>query len=318
MNDLITGLLLGFLLLGGVLLSVCRYGFTTLRFTHLESFYQQYPKQAIILRKLMTRENHVMSSLLFGSVWLFCLTTAILITVIFPAFSDKNLVFCSFLATAFLWLVTESLPKAYIQKNNQKYFFILPSIIQFCFWVFYIPSRFLEIIIRSFTNFFPGIFYPLNSLVAFEGNSKSQLGDSERGMRTNLFDQPVTNFMIPALKLDFINADITTGELLEKVFNSNIERYVMHEGSKDNIIGVLHTKMIIKSFGFSAADKDTLDIASALSEPEFLFETVTLKELVHYFRQKNNHFVLLQNQKNQLTGAITSDIITKIILSNFI
>ena len=118
--------------------------------------------------------------------------------------------------------------------------------------------------------------------------------------------------MVPRTDTLMIDLDDTLDENLELVLNSHFSRMPVYEGDKDNVIGVLHMKNVLKAskdVGF-----DALDFRTLVNEPLFVPSTIFIDDLLIEFRKKHTHMAILKDEYGGVEGIVTlEDLLEEIV-----
>lgn len=118
--------------------------------------------------------------------------------------------------------------------------------------------------------------------------------------------------MVPRTDTLMIDLDDTLDENLELVLNSPYSRMPVYEGDKDNVIGVLHMKNVLKAskdIGF-----DALDFRTLVNEPLFVPSTIFIDDLLIEFRKKHTHMAILKDEYGGVEGIVTlEDLLEEIV-----
>lgn len=110
-----------------------------------------------------------------------------------------------------------------------------------------------------------------------------------------------------------IDADQSPQELLEALLAANHTRVPVWRETPDNIVGVLHTKAVVREFLRRDTKPGEFDILSLLEPPWFVPDTTTLEEQLHAFRERRTHFALVVDEYGALQGIVTlEDIIDEV------
>ena len=130
----------------------------------------------------------------------------------------------------------------------------------------------------------------------------------------DLEDVDVGAVMTHRKTMEMIDADAALADILDQVVRSPHTRLPVWKGEPDNIVGVLHTKDLLRAVHSNLADLDRLDILSIVTEPWFVPETTPLDEQLHAFRERQAHFALIVDEYGSLMGLVTlEDIIEEIV-----
>lgn len=99
---------------------------------------------------------------------------------------------------------------------------------------------------------------------------------------------------------------------VELVLESPYSRLPVYEGDKDNIIGVLHMKNVLKAsreVGFK-----NLDFRKLVNEPLFVPSTIYIDDLLVEFRRQQTHMAILKDEYGGVEGIVTlEDLLEEIV-----
>ena len=115
--------------------------------------------------------------------------------------------------------------------------------------------------------------------------------------------------MVAAPRIDMIDIATPFDEVLDAVAGTGHSRFPVFEDSRDNIIGVLLAKDLLRTRGFSAPDLRML-----LRPALFVPESKGLNELLRDFRSNRNHLAIVIDEFGGLAGMITiEDVLEQIV-----
>src|SRR5690348_10791267 len=120
----------------------------------------------------------------------------------------------------------------------------------------------------------------------------------------------VDDVMVPRVQIAMIPADASLPEILAKVVESGHSRFPVHGEDKDEIIGILLAKDLLKYFG-NGAD---FDIQAILRPAVLIPESMRLNVLLAEFRRSRNHMALVVDEYGGVAGLITiEDVLEQIV-----
>ncbi|SIQ68216.1 magnesium and cobalt transporter [Sphaerotilus natans] len=115
--------------------------------------------------------------------------------------------------------------------------------------------------------------------------------------------------MVAAPRIDMIDIATPFDEVLDAVASTGHSRFPVFEDSRDNIIGVLLAKDLLRTRGLGAPDLRTL-----LRPALFVPESKGLNELLRDFRSNRNHLAIVIDEFGGLAGMITiEDVLEQIV-----
>ncbi len=115
--------------------------------------------------------------------------------------------------------------------------------------------------------------------------------------------------MVAAPRIDLLDIAAPYDQLLGLVISTGHSRFPVYEGERENIIGILLTKDLLKLH--RAPD---LNLRTLLRPPLFVPESKNLNELLRDFRANRNHLALVVDEFGRLAGMITiEDVLEEIV-----
>ena len=119
----------------------------------------------------------------------------------------------------------------------------------------------------------------------------------------------VAEIMIPAPKMDMLDISMNIDEMLDKIINIGHSRYPVYEEDKENIIGVLMTKDVLK---WQRAPEINLRVL--LRTAVFVPETKNLTDLLRDFKKNRNHMAMVVDEFGRISGLVTfEDLLEEIV-----
>ncbi|MCB2105629.1 MAG: HlyC/CorC family transporter, partial [Rhodobacteraceae bacterium] len=137
----------------------------------------------------------------------------------------------------------------------------------------------------------------------------------------DLSDRTVEEVMRHRSKIEMIDLDAMPDAILSAVLASPHSRLPLYRGERDNVVGVIHAKDLLRAVdktlrsgdGTLGALKD-LDILAVAMKPYFVPETTPLDEQMREFLKRRSHFALVVDEYGELRGLITlEDILEEIV-----
>ena len=119
----------------------------------------------------------------------------------------------------------------------------------------------------------------------------------------------VAEIMIPAPKMDMLDISMNIDEMMDKIIDIGHSRYPVYEEDKENIIGVLMTKDVLK---WQRAPEINLRIL--LRTAVFVPETKNLTDLLRDFKKNRNHMAMVVDEFGRISGLVTfEDLLEEIV-----
>lgn len=121
----------------------------------------------------------------------------------------------------------------------------------------------------------------------------------------------VDDVMVPRAQMVMLAIDDDPASILATVIESGHSRFPVHGEDKDEIIGILLAKDLLRGFASGAA---ALDIRALLRPPVMIPESMRLNVLLAEFRRSRNHMAVVVDEYGGVAGLITiEDVLEEIV-----
>ena len=122
-------------------------------------------------------------------------------------------------------------------------------------------------------------------------------------------DMVAGDVMVAAPRMDLLDIDSPYDELLAVVIDTGHSRFPVTEGGRDNIIGILMAKDLLK-----LQRAPELNLRTLLRPAVFVPESKGLNELLRDFRTNRNHLAIVIDEFGTTAGLITiEDVLEEIV-----
>jgi Mg2+/Co2+ transporter CorB len=133
----------------------------------------------------------------------------------------------------------------------------------------------------------------------------------------DLADRTVDEIMRHRREMEMLDADLPPDEIVARVLASSHSRLPVYRGSDENILGVIHTKDLLREVSRlekAGADPASLDVVKTAMKPYFIPVTTTLDEQMRQFLKRRTHVALVVDEYGTLQGLMTlEDILEEIV-----
>ncbi|WP_445146226.1 HlyC/CorC family transporter [Dyella sp. Tek66A03] len=120
----------------------------------------------------------------------------------------------------------------------------------------------------------------------------------------------VDDAMVPRTQIVMLSAEAPLREILDTVVESGHSRFPVHGEDKDDILGILLAKDLLKFVG----NGDHFDFGSVLRPAVLIPESMRLNVLLAEFRHTRNHMALVVDEYGGVAGLITiEDVLEQIV-----
>jgi magnesium and cobalt transporter len=115
--------------------------------------------------------------------------------------------------------------------------------------------------------------------------------------------------MVPATRMDLVDIHASPEELLRVVIDTAHSRFPVFDGERENIIGILLAKDLLK-----LRRSPDLHIRALLRPAVFIPESKGLNDLLREFRGTRNHLAIVIDEFGRVAGLITiEDVLEQIV-----
>ncbi|HQZ08167.1 MAG: CBS domain-containing protein [Rhodoferax sp.] len=122
-------------------------------------------------------------------------------------------------------------------------------------------------------------------------------------------DMTAGDVMVAATRMDLVNIDSTPDDLLQVVIDTAHSRFPVFDGERDNIIGILMAKDLLK-----LQRAPQFSVRALLRPAVFVPESKKLNDLLRDFRGNRNHLAIVIDEFGRVAGLITiEDVLEQIV-----
>ena len=122
----------------------------------------------------------------------------------------------------------------------------------------------------------------------------------------------VRDVMIPRSQMVVLETEQSFGDMLATIIESGHSRFPVHGGDRDEIIGVLLAKDLLRCVGYDR--QKPLDIERWVRPAVFIPEAKRLNTLLKEFRASHNHMAIVVDEYGSVSGLLTiEDVLEEIV-----
>jgi len=145
-----------------------------------------------------------------------------------------------------------------------------------------------------------------------EAESNDVIGADSRVMLERVIrmaDMTAGDVMVAAPRMDLLDIDAPFEELLRVVISTAHSRFPVYQGERENIIGILMAKDLLK-----LQRAPELNIRALLRPAVFVPESKGLNDLLREFRGNRNHLAVVIDEFGRVAGLVTiEDVLEQIV-----
>jgi CBS domain containing-hemolysin-like protein len=133
----------------------------------------------------------------------------------------------------------------------------------------------------------------------------------QRALRLNL--RQAKQLMVPRRRISALDVNTPLADVIGIVSQSPFSRLPVYRGSIDNIVGMLHTKDLVR-WRVSGAPDDGL--ASLIRQITSVHESVTVDRVLRELRERRSHLALVVDEFGGTAGLLTLEDVLSELLGN--
>lgn len=130
----------------------------------------------------------------------------------------------------------------------------------------------------------------------------------------DLKDLDVSDIMVHRKSMKTLDISNPPREILNQIIATPHSRVPLYKDEAENIVGVLHTKDLLRAIAENDGNIESLEIEKIMKAPWFVPDTTTLQEQLEEFLKQRNHFALVVDEYGVLQGLVTlEDVLEEIV-----
>jgi Mg2+/Co2+ transporter CorB len=293
------------------------------RLHHLE---KQGNRRARMIGKLLRERERFIGAILLGNNAVNILATALATSLLISVAGDAGVFYATVGLTLIILIFAEVLPKTYALRNADRFALAVAPVLLALVWLL-LPA---VIAVR-------GVVYV--TLMPFgahkeKGNKEEEAEEELRGAISlqaeegvvvkhehdmlhgilDLDEVAVGEIMTHRNNMAMINIADGVRSILDQMIESPYTRIPLWRDEPDNILGIVHSKDLLRAIQGHRDDLAKLNIEEVLTPPWFVPETTSLREQLNAFRERRAHFTLVVDEYGSLMGLVTlEDILEEIV-----
>ena len=280
------------------------------------------------VNKLQEGKGRLIGAILIGNNLVNILASALATSILIGKFGEAGIAYATVIMTALVVMFAEILPKTYALQNADRtalriapiirpLVFILSPITFATQWAVRIALRVFGVHLHSGEDFVSKTDELRGAIELHQsGEEDDETVQHERAMLRSVLDLAeveVGEIMVHRKTVTMINANEPAAEIVSQVLASPYTRMPLWRDQPDNVIGVIHTKEVLRAIHDNDGNFD-INIEDLASEAWFIPETTPLLDQLQAFRGRHEHFALVVDEYGSLEGVVTlEDILEEIV-----
>lgn len=282
-------------------------------------------ERAGLVNKIREQKDRMIGALLLGNNLVNIMASALATSVLIKVFGEAGVVYATLVMTMMVLIFAEVLPKTYALHHAESIAMRLAPLIRIVVFVFAPVTEMVTWIVRQVLKIF-GVDISkvgagshlelLRGVIEMHQGQDDETQEQRAMLRSilDLADIDIEEIMVHRKSVTMVDADQPIENTIQEVLNSPFTRLPVWQGDSDNIIGVLHSKLLLQEMNAHKGDTSKIKLENIMMEPRFVPETTTLYEQLQAFRKKKEHFAVVIDEYGVFMGIVTlEDILEEIV-----
>ena len=295
---------------------------TRSRLTGLSNKGHKNAKTAI---ELLNKKESLIGAILLGNNLVNILASALATSLSIKIFGDTGVAYAVIIMTALIVIFAEILPKTYALTNSEKLALTVSPIFRPIVYLLWPVTWMMEKIVFFILSIFKIKLEKNMRVLSVEDeirgtldlhHKEGRLYKSDKDMVTGVLDLAevtVEDVMVHRSNMFTVNIDDDPKNILNSVINSSFTRIPVWQNNDENIIGIIHSKHLLKIMSQNR-DITRSDMMQSLIKPLFIPETTSLKEQLKMHLNTKKKLAIVVDEYGVLMGMISlEDIMEEIV-----
>ncbi|MEM7651197.1 MAG: HlyC/CorC family transporter [Pseudomonadota bacterium] len=282
-------------------------------------------ERAGIVNKIREKKDRMIGALLLGNNLVNIMASALATSVLIKIFGEAGVVYATLVMTMLVLIFAEVLPKTYALHNAEKMSMRIAPIMRIVILVFAPITEMVTWIVRRVLWIF-GVDVSkvtagqhlelLRGVIDMHEGPEQETIEQRAMLRSilDLADVDLEDIMIHRKNVTMIDGDEPMSVIVKEVLESPYTRLPVWKDDTDNIIGVIHVKLLLREMSERDGNVGDIQLENIMMEPRFVPETTNLYEQLQAFRDRQEHFAVVVDEYGALMGIVTlEDILEEIV-----
>jgi Mg2+/Co2+ transporter CorB len=319
------GAILG-LLLASAFFSGSETALTAASPAKMHALEQDGSRRARVVNYLLTVRERFIGAILLGNTLANVAASALATSLFLSLFGEQGVAYATVVMTVIVVLFAEVLPKTYAIVNADRMALVVAPAVRFVVALFAPVTNAIQFLVRHTLRLFgASISDEAEVLSAHEElrgtieliHKEGGVVKLDRDMLGGVLDLrelTVSDIMVHRTKIDAIDAELPTEKIIDLALKSSHTRLPLWRGEREEIVGILHAKTLLRALRDAKGDVSKLDITKLATPPWFVPDTTTLKDQLNAFLKRKSHFAIVVDEYGEVMGLVTlEDIIEEIV-----
>jgi Mg2+/Co2+ transporter CorB len=319
------GAILG-LLLASAFFSGSETALTAASPAKMHALEQDGSRRARVVNYLLSVRERFIGAILLGNTLANVAASALATSLFLTLFGEQGVAYATIVMTIIVVLFAEVLPKTYAILNADRMALTVAPAVRFVVALLAPITNTIQFLVRHTLRLFgASISDEAEVLSAHEElrgtidliHKEGGVVKLDRDMLGGVLDLrelAVSDIMVHRTKMDAIDAELPTEKIIDLALKSSHTRLPLWRGEREEIVGILHAKTLLRALRDAKGDVSKIDIMALATPPWFVPDTTTLKDQLNAFLKRKAHFAIVVDEYGEVMGLVTlEDIIEEIV-----
>ena len=310
-----------FLIICSAFFSCSETALTAVSEARINEMVTQGNKKAKLIEKILQNREKMISTILISNNFVNVIASVYATSFAITFFQEAQLILVTIFLTIIIVIFAEVIPKTYALKNADQISLSVAPIINFIIFILTPATLFTEKLARILTG--PEIkdddakTEELRGMIRLHAGKESRAIERGKMMSSmlDMEDVSIEAVMTHRGTVTMIDEKSSASEIIKIAGESPFTRIPVFSGTKDNIIGILHTKELFRYLQRNNFENvRNIILTDIIIEPYFAPETTLILDQLEIFRGRKEHFAVVVNEYGDLRGIVTlEDILEEIV-----
>ena len=275
------------------------------------------------VKKLKDDPERLLSTILIGNNVINIAASAIGTSLALRIFQNNAIAIATGIMTFLILVFGEITPKSLATRNNERFSLFAARIIWWMSVGIYPVIKLLNYFLRAMNKLVGTkriaiiTKEELKSIVKMS-EEEGSIKDVEKKMIHRIFDfdnTTVSDVMTRRKNVVSVGSDLLVKDVLQIPTAKMYSRFPVYEENKDNIVGLLYLKDMLK---FVKENKTDVPVKQIMRKPFFVFGHKKIDSMLRMFQSRKEHMAIVIDDKAQVIGVVTIENILEEIVGEII
>lgn len=272
------------------------------------------------LHKLKSNPGRMMASVNLGNNLVNVASTVLATDVALRLFGNEGLAIAIGIMTFLILVFGEITPKTYCNANSTKIALRYSRVLLAFSYALYPVVKFFEIITKALVKLTGSSYVPPPITeeeikgVIDQGLEDKAIEKHERELvhgALNFDEVIIRAVMTPRPKMFTLNSKMMLFEALPLINQSGFSRIPLYDDNKENIVGILHVRDILKQL---EKDQKMIALQQIARKPIFVSQEKKVSDLLREMQGRHTHMAIVIDEFSGVEGCVTlEDLVEEIV-----